>query len=158
MGSHLQQSIEGCINMLRTLKLLCTCGVLSLFSSIAISAKIKPVSIQEVTAINFGTLAADNGICTMQSGGVLVASAGQSCSGIQTPAEFKVNASNGEVLIASVTGGNTQGITFRPQIDGSEIITVKGSSVDIFIIGELEFNNVSQGVYAIPYIVTVNYQ
>lgn len=122
------------------------------------AAKIKPITIEEAATINFGTIAGDNGICTMQSGGVLVGSAGQSCSGIQTPAEFRVGGTNGQVMDLLVTGGTAQGITFRPMIDGPSVITMKGSSTSVFVIGELELNNPGQGNISIPYIFSANYQ
>jgi len=120
--------------------------------------KVKPLAIEETVPINFGTIAGDNGICSMQSGGVLVGSSGQSCSGIQTPAEFRVGGTNGQVVDISVTGGTVQGITFRPLIDGPSIITMQGSSTSIFVIGELELNGASQGSISIPYIFSANYQ
>jgi len=132
--------------------------LLIFFFNTSHAAKIKAISIEESVQINFGTIAADNGICTMQSGGTLSGSAGQFCSGIETPAEFIVGGTNGQIIELMVTGGSNLGVTFRPAIDGSSIITMQGSSTSVFIIGEIELNNVSQGNISIPYIFSANYQ
>ncbi|GAA6135928.1 hypothetical protein NBRC116188_27180 [Oceaniserpentilla sp. 4NH20-0058] len=132
------------------------CFLFPLFNYAA--PKLKTITISEVTAIDFGTISSENGICTMQSGGNLLGSSGQTCSGIQTPGEFDIRATNGEFMNLSVQGGSTQGLTFRPQIDGPSLITLSGGANTVVIIGELELLNVNQGSFNIPYTFSANYE
>jgi len=140
-------------------------GILVLFLNIWLiplsmaAAKLKPLTIQEVISINFGVLVAEDGICTMSSGGVLSGSNGQTCSGVQTPAQFTVGGSNNRNVIIGVTSGSASGVTFNPVVDGPSLITLSGGgSIDVLVIGDLVVSNAAQGAIQVPYTFSVNYE
>lgn len=117
----------------------------------------KPVELLETQQIDFGLLSPENGICTMLSGGALVGSQGQSCSGAGIPGEIQITGESNQVVGISFIPGTQDGITFRPQVDGPSSIILKGKK-SITIIGELEFSNAQEGSFSIQYTLSANYE
>lgn len=118
-----------------------------------------PLNLAETTQVDFGTIGSEDGTCTMASGGALTGSAGQSCSGTQTPGVFTVTGTDGQVIDVSATAGAAvDGVTFNPTIDGPATATLTGGSATINMIGNLVLSSATAGTKAISYTFTANYQ
>ncbi len=117
------------------------------------------ISLSEDTEIDFGMLTNENGTCTMASGGALTGSAGQSCTGTETPASFTVTGTAGKVVNVSVTAGAAvDGVTYTPVIDGSTTPTLSAGSATVPVIGNLVLASATDGAKNIAYTFTANYQ
>ena len=117
------------------------------------------ISISEDTEIDFGTLTNEDGTCTMASGGALTGSAGQTCTGTETPAAFTVNGTDGAVVDVSVTAGAAvDGVTYNPVIDGASTATLTGGNATVAVIGNLVLSSATDGDKNIAYTFTANYQ
>lgn len=120
---------------------------------------VNPLSISEATQLTFGNITNLNGSCEMQDDGLLVASGGQNCSGAQMPAEFTITGDPGNSVDIVVQANNTEpGLSFIPKLVGAETKTLSDGSISFQIVGTININNAFEGTYAIPYVVTVNYQ
>lgn len=120
---------------------------------------VSPLTISEAAQLTFGNITNLNGSCEMQDDGSLIPSGGQTCSGAQIPAEFTISGDAGNsVDIVVKPNNNEPGLTFTPKLVGSETKTLADGSTSFQIVGTLNINNAFEGSYAIPYIVTVNYQ
>lgn len=117
------------------------------------------LSIAETTEIDFGVLTSEDGTCTMASGGGLTGSAGQSCSGTETPATFTVTGTDAQTVDVSVTVGSAvDGVTYTPVIDGAGSRTLSGGTAAVDVIGNLALSSATSGVKDIAYTFTANYQ
>jgi hypothetical protein len=151
-------------------KLLLPIAAASLFSlsTVAVAADlaananveiVTAVSINEDTQIDFGLLTNENGTCTMAASGVLTGSAGQSCTGTETPAAFTVSGTDGKVVNLSVTAGAAVGgVTYNPVIVGASSATLTGGSATVAVIGNLVLASATDGDKNIAYTFTANYQ
>lgn len=118
-----------------------------------------PLALAETTQVDFGTIGSEDGTCTMASGGALTGSAGQTCSGTQTPGVFTVTGTAGQVIDVSATpGAAVDGVTFNPAIDGPATATLVAGSATINMIGNLVLSSATPGAKAISYTFTANYQ
>jgi len=135
---------------------------LALAASISGSANVNlvnPLTISEATQLTFGSITNLNGSCEMLDDGSLVGTGGQTCSGAQIPAEFTVLGDIGYSVDIVVQANNSEpGLSFLPKLVGTETKTLSDGSISFQVVGTLNISNAFEGTYAIPYIVTVNYQ
>lgn len=118
-----------------------------------------PLNLAETTQVDFGTIGNEDGTCTMATGGALTGSAGQTCSGSQTPGVFTVTGTAGQVIDVSATAGAAvDGVTFNPVIDGAATATLVGGTATVTMIGNLVLSSATPGAKAISYTFTANYQ
>ncbi len=117
------------------------------------------ITISEDTEIDFGTITNEDGTCTMASGGALTGSAGQSCTGTETPGSFTVSGTDGAVVDLVVTAGAAvDGVTYTPAIDGASTATLTGGNATVAVIGNLALSSATDGDKNIAYTFTANYQ
>lgn len=124
---------------------------------------IPALSITETTEIDFGSIAAVDGTCTMDAAGALTASgpnaAQLNCNGTQTPATFTITGEAGEVVDVSVTAGAAvDGVTFNPAIEGSASPTLALGVAAVTVRGSIDLASATVGDKDISYTFTANYQ
>lgn len=117
---------------------------------------LETLAIAETTAVDFGTISATDGLCTMASGGGLSGTNG--CTGTATPGSFTVTGSDVTVDLAVTAGAAVDGITYTPAIDGNASPTLSAGSTTVTVIGELSLASATAGVKAIDFELTANYQ
>ena len=117
----------------------------------------------EDTEVDFQTIPADAGTCTMALSGALSGQCAGSPDG--TPGAFSVTGTAGQVVDVSVGGGTTQAlVTFNPDLDGagttSGTATLDGSgNASIAVAGNLDIQSGAPGgARVLNYTITVNYQ
>jgi hypothetical protein len=138
---------------------LSTVAVAADFNANANVEIVTAVSINETTQIDFGVLTNENGTCTMAANGALTGSAGQTCTGTETPAVFTVTGTAGKVVDVSVTAGAAVGgVTYTPAIDGAGSRTLTGGTATVGVIGNLALSSATDGDKNIAYTFTANYQ
>jgi len=139
------------------------------FSSVTLAANITgtanvniipALSITETTEIDFGNIAAVDGICTMDEAGTLSSlSTELNCSGTQTPATFTITGEASEVVDVSVAAGAAvDGVTFTPVIDGATSRTLAAGTAAVTVHGNISLVGATVGAKEIPYTFTANYQ
>lgn len=120
---------------------------------------LSPLEIGESSSLDFGNIINVNGSCEMQDNGALVSSGTQTCDGTQIPAEFIITGDAGNTVDIVVQATQVEsGLTFIPKLVGESNRVLTSGSVSFNVVGTLNINNANQGVYVIPYVVTVNYQ
>ncbi|GAA6135926.1 hypothetical protein NBRC116188_27160 [Oceaniserpentilla sp. 4NH20-0058] len=118
-----------------------------------------PLEVSESSALNFGNIVNLSGSCHMQDDGELIASGGQTCSGTQVPAQFNINGDAGSSVDVFVgVNHSIPGLTFVPKLVGDETKNLVGGSASFQVVGTLNISSPTEGTYAVPYVVTVNYQ
>lgn len=120
---------------------------------------LSPLEVIESSTLNFGNIVNLNGSCQMQDDGALVASGAQTCSGTQVPAQFNINGDAGSSVDVFVgVNHSIPGLTFVPKLVGGETKNLVGGSASFQVVGTLNISSPTEGAYAVPYVVTVNYQ
>lgn len=149
---------------MKNIKRIVTASALGLMISTSASADIfqasvtvlETLAIAEDTAVNFGTISATDGLCTMASGGGLSGTNG--CTGTATPGSFTITGSDVTIDLSVTPGAAVDGITYTPAVDGSLTPTLSGGTTTVTMIGALSLTAATSGVKSIDYDLTANYQ
>lgn len=120
---------------------------------------VPPIEINELQAIDFGSLGNLDGSCEMLDSGVLSPSGDQSCSDTRTPGIFSITGAADQQISVSVTAGAPAGgVSFSPKLVGTSSKTLTGGNIQVTVVGTLSMSAASNGSQSLPYTVTVNYQ
>ena len=109
--------------------------------------------------LNFGTIEARDGTCTMAADGSLTGSGGQNCTGQSQPAEFVIIGTSGQVVQLAVEQEETvDGVTFSPALNGTTTRSLGEEGSTVNVVGTLTLSSAIPGDKNISYTVTANYQ
>lgn len=120
------------------------------------------ITLNEDQVVDFKSIPATDGVCTMAASGLL---SGQ-CAGQPngTPGQFTITGSASQAVAISVGSGSTSGgVTYKPILastgtaTGSATLDLAGNTV-VNVIGDLTLLSATAGAKALTYVITVDYQ
>jgi len=117
-----------------------------------------PLTVGQDTAIDFTEITTENGTCTMDAGGNLAGTLGQTCTASDAiPGVFQIDGSDVAVSLA-VGSGSVAGVTFNPTLPGGNSVTLSGGTANVTVLGNLVLNGATAGDKDITYTFTASYQ
>lgn len=120
------------------------------------------ITFNENQVVDFKSIPADDGVCTMAATGVLSGQCAGQPDGV--PGQFTVTGSPSQAVNISVGSGSTSGgVTYNPILSSTGTATDSGTldatgNVVVDVIGNLSLLTATAGAKALTYVITVDYQ